>query len=115
MISDFLVEFDEIERGLNALRAKNLDITVIQVLGPSDREPPVQAAGSMVRDSETNEEVSVRFDSELQEEYGALLEAHNRRIQDFCGGARIGYAQALPEQDLGAWIQDALPAVGLLR
>jgi uncharacterized protein (DUF58 family) len=113
VISDFLFDFDEIERGLNILRAKNLDITVVQVLGESDRTPFV-SHGSTFNDSETQEEVTVASDPEFGDAYRKLLLAHSERIQAFCASARIGFVLALPEEDLGDWVQEALPGAGLV-
>jgi uncharacterized protein (DUF58 family) len=115
VLSDFLCPFEEIERGLNALRARNLDITVVQVLSDEDLRPLEGKDSGIVVDSESGERVDIHFTPELRSEYQELLEAHCEELRDFCGSARISYALALASEDLGGWVQDILPRVGILR
>ncbi len=114
VVSDCLIEFDQIEAGLNVLRSKNLDITLIQVLGTSDRSLSFASGGAVLHDSESAEEVSLVATLETEQEYRKALQQHCEQIEAFCGGARIGYALALPEEELGTWMQEALPAIGVL-
>jgi uncharacterized protein (DUF58 family) len=115
VISDCLCPFEELQKGLNALRSRNLDITVVQVLSDEDLRPLEGKDSAIVVDSETGERVDLHFTSELRSEYQELLESHCEQIRDFCGSARISYTLALASEDLGDWIQNILPRVGILR
>ena len=117
LVSDLLMPFEEIVRVINMLRAKNLDITVIQVLGESDVDPLslVQAGspGAYVVDSETGEELELTLDDEAREEYGYLLMQHNRKIREFLVEANVHYQLALSSYSVSEFIFENLSGTGL--
>jgi len=116
VISDFLCPFEEVERGFNALRSRNLDITAVQILSDEDLRPFERGGDSAIAiDRETSERVDVHFTPELRAEYQQILEDHCEQLRDFCAGARISYALALTSESLGDWLQNILPRVGILR
>lgn len=115
VISDCLFDFETLQSGLNTLRAKNLDITLIQVLGRSDRSLAFADAGVSLQDSETGEQVSLAVSPEVQQHFQRLLVDHCERIQQFCLSARVGYTLALPEEGLEQWVNEALLRTGLIR
>jgi uncharacterized protein (DUF58 family) len=115
IISDCLFDFESLQSGLNALRAKNLDITLIQVLGRSDRRLDYAESGATLQDSETGEQVSLVASSEVEAEFQRLLVDHCERIQQFCLSARVGYTLALPEEALEQWVNETLPRTGIIR
>lgn len=115
VISDCLFDFETLQSGLNTLRAKNLDITLIQVLGRSDRSLAFADAGVSLQDSETGEQVSLAASPEVQQHFQRLLVDHCERIQQFCLSARVGYTLALPEEGLEQWVNEALLRTGLIR
>ncbi|MBM4254505.1 MAG: DUF58 domain-containing protein [Deltaproteobacteria bacterium] len=113
-LSDFLFPSSTYQTGLNLLRAANFDIAVIQVLSAEEVDPPVQAGGVNVVDSESGESVLVRFDAEAKKEYLRRLDAHNRALRSFCHQTGVHHALLTTAQDLQAFVLRELPTLGLL-
>jgi hypothetical protein len=115
LISDFMMPSDEIEKMLQPLRAKNLDISAIQVIGRHDAEPFLDLANPAVKDSETGEVVLLSQDPETMAAYEELFENHNRRVSDVMRASQIQFARMNPAEDLLEFLISNLTAIGLLR
>lgn len=115
LISDFLMPFAFIREIFNGLRARNMDITAVQVLGPGEIEPLTGIESARAVDSETGEEIEITMDQDARNHYGLLLMDHNQRLQDFLAESRIAYCLALSRQDLGEFLLDNLARTGLLK
>lgn len=114
IISDLLMPFEDIQHSINLLRAKNLDISVIQVLGPEDVDPLQDMDAVVAIDSESGREIQLDLDKDVREEYGYLLVQHNKRLQNFFAESRIAYTLALSTQALDDFVVDNLSKSGLL-
>lgn len=114
LISDCFVEFHEFEAALNVLRAKNLLITVVQILGPEDLKPLTPGESGRLTDSESGEEIEVAWSEQDAKEYAKGLEMHMSTIKHFCRSAGIQFAQLMPDQDLKDFIVKELPTIGIL-
>ena len=114
-ISDFLMPFADLERLFNMLRAKNLDVTAIQVLGANDLNPLEGLEQVVAIDSENGDHVQLRLTPEMREEYAYLLEEHNRRLREFLHEGRISYISAPVGEDLAAFVVNRLSASVLLQ
>ena len=115
LISDLLVEFEIAERALNALRGRNLDITVIQVLGANDRDPLPKQEAIVARDSETAERVELNLDNKSRRKYQLLLDQHQQQLKDFCHSHQILFSVADSSTIVSNFIVERLPELGLLR
>lgn len=114
-ISDFLLPPETIRTSINAMRAKNLDITAIQVLGPHDLSPEYDRSTARFIDSETGEELLLSLDEESLAEYSYLLDKHNTALQEFLTENRISFSQALTTQGVREYVIHTLSQVsGLL-
>ncbi|RMG42528.1 MAG: DUF58 domain-containing protein [Candidatus Dadabacteria bacterium] len=114
-ISDLLMPFEEIEGIINGMRAKNLDLYVIQLLGPDDLTPLGGSGNALAVDSETGEEIAVDFDEATLSEYKQLLSDHNKTIKAFLQGARIPYLTTASTEKFEDFITHKLPATGLVQ
>jgi len=114
IISDFLMPFEEIEKIFRILRAKNLEITAVQVLAESDVEPLVGEDGVRVVDSETGEEIELNMDEDVREDYRYLLGEHNSKLKKLLADGQISYASMISNQDLTDFLLKTLPKTGLL-
>ncbi len=114
-LSDFLMPLENVETMMNMLRAKNLDITALQVLGRSDVEPLRDTQDAIVVDSETDAEVELRFDASIRDEYEHLLHEHNDTLRTFLTQAGITYAQVVADEDLATFMLENLMKKGLLQ
>lgn len=115
VISDFLMPFSVIEQSFLSLRAKNLDITAIQILGPDDINPLAERSSALAVDSETGEIMEVALDENQRAEYGVLLVEHNQRLKNFFADGRINYTLALSSKELPVIIQESIAETGLLE
>jgi len=114
-LSDFLMPIEVLEKSFNILRAKNLDITAIQILSPNDFEPYKGLENATLIDSETEEIINIALDSENRAEYSELLEEHNRKVQDFFSAAQIQYTIFKSDESLLDFIIKNLTLIGLLK
>ncbi len=114
-ISDFLMPLEDTGAILNLMRAKNLDITALQVLGPNDIHPLESQTSLVAVDSETGEEVDLALDKKQREEYAVLLEEHTKRLQQLFSSASIRYARLESSAPLAETLLRNIPATGLLR
>jgi uncharacterized protein (DUF58 family) len=115
LISDFMMPSEEIEKMLQPLRAKNLDISAIQIIGQHDAEPFSGLSNPAVKDSETGEVVFLSQDPETVAAYDELFENHNRRVADVMRASQIQFARMNPAEDLLEFLINNLTAIGLLR
>lgn len=115
MISDFLLPFDQIQAAFGSLRAKNLDITAIQVLSESDRNPLAYGEPVIAVDSEDGREIELMLDDQTRAEYDQLLERHTARLTDYFAESRIGFSRVHTNEALDAYLVRGLTTTGLLR
>lgn len=115
IISDFLWPFEEVQGVVNAMRARNLQINAIQLLGPSDLSPLEGVDAATVVDSETGEEIELDLGSRQREEYQAGLKAHTKMLREFFYGAGVSFIQAETSRGLEDFVIEELPRLGLLK
>lgn len=114
LLSDLLMPAAEIERGLDLLRAANLDVLVVQVLGASELDPRVFGPARLV-DAETGRWRDLRFDEAARSRYLENLDRHTRELQTLCHRAGIQFARYDTSRELRAFVLAELPALGLLH
>ena len=114
-ISDFLMPRDEIRQCFNLLRAKNLDITALQVLSPSDISPFENLSSLVAVDSETGEEMALSADENVRNQYGALLQDHNQWLEKYLTEAHISHVSLASTKSLDSVLVEDLTATGLLQ
>ena len=113
LLSDFLMPIAEIDAALRPLRAKNLDITLIQVLGAQDLQPAPETSDLTAVDSETEAEVQLSLSADLRTEYTKLLDAHNTALAELCHSSHIRLTRALASDPLASFTLRTLTSVGL--
>ena len=114
VISDFLMPLEEIDEGFTALRARNLDVTAIQVLGPSDLTPMKERGVGLLVDSETGEERNVALDGALRSAYDLELERHVASVREYCTRSEIHYARAQSDRPVQDFLVSSLTETGVL-
>jgi len=115
LLSDFLMPASSYQQGLNALRAFNLDISVIQILGRQEIDPPFPHGGLVLEDSESRAEIRLQWTDDLSRQYRERLEHHNRELRSFCHQVGIHYSLFSSDQELGEFVLETLPAIGLFK
>jgi uncharacterized protein (DUF58 family) len=115
VLSDFLMPLEDIMRLFNMLRAKNLDITAIQVLGPNDLDPLRGMQEAFVVDSESGRELDLVLDGNMREGYQVVLEQHIKKLRTYFAEARIAFTQVDSNKGLSAVLVEHLSQIGLLQ
>ena len=114
-VSDFLMPLSDIFGAFDALRAKNLDISAIQVLSDSDLAPWLNATQATFVDSESGEEMTLLLDNNGQEQYQRILKRHNQELLQYLLDVQISYSQTVASQEFDQSIIDCLVESGLLK
>ncbi len=114
LISDFLFDTDLQFKMLDILRAKNYEITVIQVLAPIELSLENINSQYLV-DSETGESLEIDFNSTIKGQYQKLLTQHQGELVDYCKEARISYIQLNTEEDFNTVVLRDFIKYGILK
>jgi uncharacterized protein (DUF58 family) len=95
-ISDFLYPVHQVNEVFLPLRARNMEIHAVQILGRADLELPPALAGAGgvgVVDSESGEAFGVVVNGATQREYASLLDGHNSVLREQCLRSNISFSQ----------------------
>lgn len=114
-VSDYLMPFAALEKLFVSLRAKNLDITALQILSPEDKQPFLKEGDVIAIDSETAESVELSLSDDVRSKYSRLLAEHVGLVKDYCRSAGIAFTQVDSSQDLEEVLLQVLPSTGLFK
>jgi uncharacterized protein (DUF58 family) len=115
LLSDFLLPAASYQRGLNLLRAFNLDIAAIQVLSRQEVDPSFPTGTLALVDCEKRTEARIQWDMRMRKDYQTRLAQHNLEIRSFCHQSGIHYSLYVTDRELGDFIFATLPAIGLFK
>jgi len=115
LISDFLMPAAAYQKGLNLLRAFNLDIAAIQVLTRQEVDPDFPAGSLALIDSESQREIRYQWNGTARRDYQTRLAHHNLELKSFCHQSGIHYSLYVNDRDLSDFIFATLPAIGLFK
>ena len=91
LVSDLLTDTDW-RAGLQALRARQQEVVVIQVLAPEELSPEIAGHWQMV-DDEDESSLEVTLTPRTLEAYRDRLAAYTREVTSFCHGHDISFVQ----------------------
>jgi uncharacterized protein (DUF58 family) len=94
-ISDLLYPREILQQVLAPLRARNMEIHVVQVLGPKDLSLIGSQGGAVLIDSETGGVRGVEVTKATEAQYAKVLREHNTAVRSDCLSAQVSYTQAL--------------------
>jgi hypothetical protein len=103
------------QRGLNLLRAFNLDIAAIQVLARQEIEPTFPTGAMSLVDSETQTEIKFQWDAGARRNYQTRLAHHNSEIRSFCHQSGVHYSLYVTDRDLADFVLATMPKIGLFK
>lgn len=115
VLSDCLFEASQLKSAINSLRAKNLDITLIQVLGAQDLAPFPEQSHALLVDSEDESEMGILIDDELRGNYLKELTEHVSMIRDFCLQTGVDFISVNTTRTLANIMVEDLTSLGMLR
>lgn len=99
LISDFFVDFDQIESAFLALRKKNYEVYVIQVLGAHDLQPAAVGESGFYVDSESGEKQTFAWSNDDELSYKKLLTAELHRLEQYCASSGMKFSRFIASQD----------------
>lgn len=114
VLSDFLFPNDQLQRIFGVLRAKNLEVNAIQVLGAHDQRPHAGSESVIAIDSENGEEIPLALSEETLQQYSQLLERHQSELRQYFLSNGISFSTTVASEQLTPFIIDALPQTGLI-
>jgi uncharacterized protein (DUF58 family) len=115
LISDFLMPVAAYQKGFDLLRARNLDISAIQVLARQEVDPVFPDGSLQLVDSESQGELNFHWDGAARRQYQTRLAQHNLALRSFCHQNGIHYSLYVTDRDLADFVFAALPLIGLFK
>lgn len=113
-ISDFLMPIDALRKLFDSMRAKNLDITAVQILGKNDLDPLAGHDFATTIDSESGESIDVVLDDDARRRYARELDAHNAAAKDLLARAGVRLVSASADEPIADIVMGKLSSTGLL-
>ncbi len=105
-ISDFLTPFDDIKEGIDKLRAKNLEISLINITSPKFLDLIPQTCETFV-DSETNEERIFNLDSDAKLQYIKNYKNHLGKIRRYAYKYDINFYELKEDDDILKFLNES--------
>ena len=90
LISDFLIDIDEIKQALYNLGRH--EIKVVQVLDPVEKNLELKGDFNL-KDSETGQRLRTNISPRMQLQYKKMLDSHSAQIESTCNKLGIGFHQ----------------------
>jgi uncharacterized protein (DUF58 family) len=115
LISDFLIPLEEFYDAMDYIRARNFDISIIQILSPSELKLNLTKNSFLAIDAETGKEIELALDRSSREEYAQALATHVARIEEYCYKAGIIHVLVASDEYIKDVILKKLPQLGILK
>lgn len=115
VVSDFLVDPEDCQRGFGMLRAAGFDVAALQVLGAAEMDPPFAEGALVVQDSETGAEMPLQWNAGARRRYREALDQRIRELADSCRGRGIDAALYVAERNTTDDIIGVLTAMGVFE
>ncbi|MCM8537041.1 MAG: DUF58 domain-containing protein [Lentisphaeraceae bacterium] len=110
IISDMLMDLDDLEEQLSYIRAQGQEILLFQVLDPVELDLNVDEA-SLFEDLETGKKIFVNPEL-VKKEYQEKINAHNDKLKTICESHGIAYQLMLTDQPLNEALAELLRVRG---
>lgn len=114
-ISDFLFDLEEQFRILDAIRGRNFEIALIQVLAPSELKLPQDSGELRVVDSETHDTIDLSLQASSRQEYASVLASHIEGLERYCQKADIVHLLVSSNENIADVVLNRFPELGLLK
>jgi len=115
VISDFMMLFNSVSRGLGLFAAANMDVSAIHVLGASELSGQGASGEVEVVDAETGERVRLFLDERERTKYSETLLRHSRQIRAFCLRLGMRYALYNTSESFEHFFVKAASELGMVR
>jgi uncharacterized protein (DUF58 family) len=109
LISDLLVDPEDVESAIRGLRAAGHDVTVLHVMDPAERDLSLAASEALLVDPESELEVPAAI-AEVRDAYRATVDSAIREWRAMFARAGVGYATVSTDQPFGVPLRHAFAA-----
>ncbi len=115
VISDFMTEAGEVERGVQALRARGFEVRLLHVLGERELAPEREFARGILEDVESGATHPIVLTDAVLGRYRELLAAHLGALAALAERARSSYARCTTATPVATFVTTELPRLGIVR
>jgi uncharacterized protein (DUF58 family) len=115
VISDFMTEPGDIERGVQALRARRYDVLVLQVIARGELTPERDFTHGMLHDVESGARHPVMLGTVAVARYRELLAAHLDSLQAIAERNHTTYARMVSDAGVEDFVMGELARLGVVR
>jgi hypothetical protein len=115
VVSDFMTDPGELERGVLALQARRCEVHLIHVIGASELDPAGSFSRGVLVDVETGATHPMSLTAAVVARYREVLERHLDALRAVAERTRCSYSRWTAGSDLAAFITGDLAAHGLVR
>ena len=115
IVSDLMTEPAELERGVQALRTRYYDVTLLHVLGRSEVDPGRTSGHAVLEDVESHAQHPIRLTAEAIARYKIALAAHLAMLATIAVRNGAAYARLITDEGVGGFVTRELPRLGILR
>ena len=115
IISDFMTDPAELERGLLALRARGYGVVLLHVIGAGELEPGRVFRHGVLRDVESGATHPIALTRTALERYRALLAGHLEALQALATRAQATYARLSTDSTVTEFVTGELVRAGVVR
>jgi uncharacterized protein (DUF58 family) len=113
VVSDFLMLFNSVTRGLGLFSAAAMDVTAVQILGGRELEGQGLDGDVEVVDAESGEHLRVSMSGREREQYRQTMTRLTRELRSFCLKRGLHYALYSTDQDFQQFFVRAVTDLGL--
>jgi uncharacterized protein (DUF58 family) len=115
VISDFLMEPHEVERAVQALRARGYETYLLHVVGAGELDPTRVFSRGMLVDVESAVTRPIALTAATLARYAAVLASHLDALRTLADRLETGYARLVAGGDVAELLTGVLARVGLVR
>jgi uncharacterized protein (DUF58 family) len=115
VLSDFMTEPPEIERGVQALRAQRYDVLLLHVIARGELSPERDFTHGLVQDVESGARHPVMLGTAAVARYRELLAAHLDTLQAIAARSHAAYARLVTDASVEDFITSELSRLGVVR
>jgi uncharacterized protein (DUF58 family) len=115
VVSDFMMDPGEIERGVEALRTRRWEVLLLHVLGRGELEPAREFSRGVLADVESRATRPIELTAAVLARYGAVLDEHLRALEALAERTRSVYARLVTDASLAELLTVELPRRGIIR
>lgn len=115
VVSDFMAEPTDVERGVQALRARRNQVTLLHVIGRGELDPARDFARGVLADAESGATYPIVLTPTVRRGYAALLAAHLAALADLAARNRATYARLVTDAPVADFVTGPLAGLGLVR